>query len=1091
MRETVRKAAAGLCVLVCAALAVSLPLAGCTVRKTEQFLVTYDRGNIAEDTKVENWPSDEKVARKGFVAEPTAPTAEGYTFNAWYTTEEATVRYDFSACIEHDITIYANWTQDYEAGQEPEPEPGPETVPAPAPGPLPGEVTDGMHEGTPGGNNGNYIPEAGQETPSEGSHPGSASGSNGTEGGQDETVPGPGTDEGAAEEPGTEPVEPAEADIILFAGQSNMAGRGEYTKYDAVTTSVAAGHGYAYDIHTQSLGALQEPFGATQNGSGHGYMSETSKSGSMVSAFVESYYAETGRPVVAVSASQGGSPVKAWTKGGAYCTVSSVAGTYCNYYRDTLERLTGAVKCVEQDDSLELHAVYMVWLQGETDGALATPAEEYISALDSVYTSLTADLQSVTGTSLDHLYVIPIGTYEGGSTETAANYDVIRAAQLQLCASKDYADCISLGMQDLTASGTEHFLKADSNHVHLTQPGYELIGRDAGSNMGRLTMGGTPVLQRYDVSTASWFVPMEDIAPIPGDEETVLPPAEDETEQEGQEPPAVDGGSTPPEDNADDTEELPPAEGGNDMLPDGGNDASAPEGGELPDGSVSDETEDDPDQPLPPEDDITDSNEPQGPETDEGGQEPSDEPGSGEEDTTPGTEEDVTPGEGTEEVPGDAEGPADEENPSDEGPAEEPGTESQPEGGIEEQPEGGIEEQPEEGVQPEAPAEGEDVPAAEPSEGTEEPGEEEQNHNAVMVLVDTADDMISLDTWDNEVQTLGAVLVLPDNYDLNTDRALLGWYYTTDDGHSYTKVTSTTKVQRDMTIVPYFANEFYNLSVNDRDTSASHVQDAGPSWGSSPMISYDNKFVLSREMNTSDYSEDLTVSWTGANAISDGVWFRLITHFSLSSGNIPTDYFNVFYELTNHGTEDITVTVFFCTSGYPGLASSTGDTDNILASAVATIPAGQTVLVVMPHMLYTSEHSYQNFPTAIMIGDYDSNGNRLSEDTHTYKDFEIGLELGMYYSNTLTFANMQTGSVSAEYLVASGSVVSFNTETSTLVVCKGNTIQLPEATLISAPEGYTFGGWYLDAECTKPAGTSLSVYEDTVIYAGWIPAEEE
>lgn len=49
---------------------------------------------------------------------------------------------------------------------------------------------------------------------------------------------------------------------------------------------------------------------------------------------------------------------------------------------------------------------------------------------------------------------------------------------------------------------------------------------------------------------------------------------------------------------------------------------------------------------------------------------------------------------------------------------------------------------------------------------------------------------------------------------------------------------------------------------------------------------------------------------------------------------------------------------------------------------------------------------------------------------------------------------------------------------------------IPEGTSTEAPfpptrEGYTFGGWYFDKECTVPFDASLNLFEDTDVYAGW------
>lgn len=43
-------------------------------------------------------------------------------------------------------------------------------------------------------------------------------------------------------------------------------------------------------------------------------------------------------------------------------------------------------------------------------------------------------------------------------------------------------------------------------------------------------------------------------------------------------------------------------------------------------------------------------------------------------------------------------------------------------------------------------------------------------------------------------------------------------------------------------------------------------------------------------------------------------------------------------------------------------------------------------------------------------------------------------------------------------------------------------ILLPE----TKKEGYAFGGWYFDEECTKPAGTELIPTRDTTLYADWV-----
>jgi len=51
------------------------------------------------------------VAPGGTATEPTAPTAEGYTFGGWYTDVACETAYDFERAVDTDITLYAKWTE--------------------------------------------------------------------------------------------------------------------------------------------------------------------------------------------------------------------------------------------------------------------------------------------------------------------------------------------------------------------------------------------------------------------------------------------------------------------------------------------------------------------------------------------------------------------------------------------------------------------------------------------------------------------------------------------------------------------------------------------------------------------------------------------------------------------------------------------------------------------------------------------------------------------------------------------------------------------------------------------------------------------
>ena len=89
-------------------------------------------------------------------------------------------------------------------------------------------------------------------------------------------------------------------DLIVFAGQSNMAGRGDAE--DAPECLPGAGYEYKAVSAPEDLIPIQEPFGLhedRENGlSDRTEDGGTKRSGSMVTALVNEYYRQTGRVVV-------------------------------------------------------------------------------------------------------------------------------------------------------------------------------------------------------------------------------------------------------------------------------------------------------------------------------------------------------------------------------------------------------------------------------------------------------------------------------------------------------------------------------------------------------------------------------------------------------------------------------------------------------------------------------------------------------------------------------------------------------------------------------------------------------------------------
>lgn len=58
-------------------------------------------------------PAEQKVALNGKATKPADPTATGYIFKGWYTSQLYTAEFDFNTPITADTTLYAKWNETY------------------------------------------------------------------------------------------------------------------------------------------------------------------------------------------------------------------------------------------------------------------------------------------------------------------------------------------------------------------------------------------------------------------------------------------------------------------------------------------------------------------------------------------------------------------------------------------------------------------------------------------------------------------------------------------------------------------------------------------------------------------------------------------------------------------------------------------------------------------------------------------------------------------------------------------------------------------------------------------------------------------
>ncbi len=241
-----------------------------------------------------------------------------------------------------------------------------------------------------------------------------------------------------------------EADVLLFMGQSNMAGRGDAEKAPEVIPGAA--YEYRAVSKPSELVPLKEPFGIEENRLG-GVWEPGWKTGSMAAAFVNACYRITGRPIVAVSCSKGGSSIEEWRVEGSY-------------YQDAVKRYEDCVNYLKSQN-IGIHSISIVWCQGCTDGDLHTEKE--------VYKEKTLELfDGFLKLSVERIFLIQIGNQR----DEPDLYVPIQEAQAEMAEERENILMISQQFKTFADKGLMKDL------FHYKQEAYNLVGEEAGRNAG-------------------------------------------------------------------------------------------------------------------------------------------------------------------------------------------------------------------------------------------------------------------------------------------------------------------------------------------------------------------------------------------------------------------------------------------------------------------------------------------------------------------------------------------------------------------------------------------------------------------------------
>ncbi len=241
-------------------------------------------------------------------------------------------------------------------------------------------------------------------------------------------------------------------DVIVFAGQSNMMGNGDFHSAPALTQG--AGYAYNHVTNKRSFSVLKEPFGYGQDDSY--FMNGSFCNGSMVTAFVNAYYKQTQTPVIAVPASATGSGSVSWKE---------------SRYKGVIQRVNAAIKLARKK-KLKVRNVYMVWMQGENDAFAGMSASAHKKNLTSMVKKIKKK------TPLKKCMVICIANYNKDE-QIGKNFKTIQNAQKSLCKSNKNFIMISTKATALT----DRYFRTDG--IHIVQSGLDKIGADAGKKAGK------------------------------------------------------------------------------------------------------------------------------------------------------------------------------------------------------------------------------------------------------------------------------------------------------------------------------------------------------------------------------------------------------------------------------------------------------------------------------------------------------------------------------------------------------------------------------------------------------------------------------
>jgi len=170
----------------------------------------------------------------------------------------------------------------------------------------------------------------------------------------------------------------------------------------------------------------------------------------MVSSFCETYYTQSGAPIVAVSCSKGGTNTDFWLPGTPALS-------------DAISRFHAAESYLEENGYIIDHKL-MVWYQGCSD--YQSSAEVYTDNTLAIFNAMKAE-------GIESIGVIQISN---GPADRQSGHEMIQNAQTALCEQSQSDGIVMISVLPKQ-------LERQADELHLTQSSYETLGADAAENL--------------------------------------------------------------------------------------------------------------------------------------------------------------------------------------------------------------------------------------------------------------------------------------------------------------------------------------------------------------------------------------------------------------------------------------------------------------------------------------------------------------------------------------------------------------------------------------------------------------------------------